>query len=173
LQEQAKAEADKEIKISINMPTKIKEEIVREDGLTAADFVLDSKTDKYFEGIGRRKTAVARVRLCSKGDKGVFVNGKEYTKYFLHADTQEMASASLKELGCIGKFRFTVIVRGGGIHAQAEAVRHGTARALLLFNERMKKPLRKAGFLTRDPRMRERKKFGLRRARRRPQWAKR
>jgi small subunit ribosomal protein S9 len=74
---------------------------------------------------------------------------------------------------CLDKFRVTAIVKGGGRNAQAEAVRHGTARALVDFDNNFRKRLRKAGFLTRDPRMRERKKFGLKRARKGPQWAKR
>jgi small subunit ribosomal protein S9 len=76
-------------------------------------------------------------------------------------------------MGSEGKFSVSAVVRGGGLHSQAEAIRHGVARALVLFNEEFKKRLKKAGFLTRDPRMKERKKFGLKRARRAPQWQKR
>ncbi len=152
------------------------QDMVEDDGITAADFIIsekDSKIDKFYEAIGRRKTAVARVRLHTKGEKEFIVNGKPYNKYFLHAQTQESASASLKKMKSLDRFRIVARVTGGGEHAQAEAVRHGIARVLVEFNENFKKRLRKAGFLTRDPRMRERKKFGLRRARRAPQWAKR
>jgi small subunit ribosomal protein S9 len=131
------------------------------------------KADRYFEATGRRKTSVARIRLFTKGDKVFLVNNKPYQDYFKTAEDQETAVSSMKKMKCLDKFRVTVIVRGGGHRAQAEAIRHGTARVLVDFNQNFRKRLRKAGFLTRDPRMRERKKFGLRRARRAPQWAKR
>lgn len=129
--------------------------------------------DRYFEAVGRRKTAAARVRMFTKGDKEFIVNGKSYTEYFVNPQDQESAIASMKKMKCLDKFRITVIVKGGGHSAQAEAIRHGTARVLVEFNENFRKRLRKAGFLTRDPRERERKKFGLKRARKGPQWAKR
>lgn len=145
----------------------ISEEIARSIKETAG------KPDRYFEAIGRRKTAVARIRLYTKGDKEFIVNSKPYKEYFQTLEDQESAVASMKKMKCLDKFRITVRVQGGGHRAQAEAVRHGTARVLVDFNNNFRKRLRKAGFLTRDPRMRERKKFGLRRARRAPQWAKR
>ncbi len=129
--------------------------------------------DRYFEAIGRRKTAVARIRLFTKGDKEFLVNNKPYQKYFQTVGDQEMSVASMKKMKCLDKFRITAKVKGGGHTAQAEAIRHGTARVLVDFNNNFRKRLRKAGFLTRDPRMRERKKFGLKRARKAPQWAKR
>ena len=131
------------------------------------------KPDRYFETIGRRKTAVARIRLYTKGDKEFIVNDQSYQKYFQLAEDQETAISSMKKMKCLDKFRVTVVVKGGGHSAQAEAVRHGTARVLVDFNNNFRKRLRKAGFLTRDPRMRERKKFGLKRARKSPQWSKR
>jgi len=131
------------------------------------------KPDRYYEAIGRRKTAVARIRLYTKGDKEFIVNDQDYTKYFQTVEDRESAVASMKKMKCLDKFRITVVVKGGGHRAQSEAIRHGTARVLVDFNANFRKRLRKAGFLTRDPRMRERKKFGLRRARRAPQWAKR
>ncbi len=131
------------------------------------------KPDRYFEAIGRRKTAVARVRLYTKGDKEFIVNDESYQKYFDLAEDQENSVASMKKMKCLDKFRVTVVVKGGGHSAQAEAIRHGTARVLVDFNNNFRKRLRKAGFLTRDPRMRERKKFGKKRARKSPQWAKR
>lgn len=131
------------------------------------------KPDRYFEAIGRRKTAVARVRLFTKGDKEFIVNNKSYQQYFQMPEDQETCVASMNKMKCLDKFRVTVMVRGGGHRAQAEAVRHGTARVLVDFNNNFRKRLRKAGYLTRDSRMRERKKFGLKRARRAPQWQKR
>ncbi|MBU2539898.1 30S ribosomal protein S9 [Patescibacteria group bacterium] len=157
-------------------PIVIKPVVIEEDGLTAADFIIsekDAKSERYYEAIGRRKTAVARVRLYTRGDKEFIINNKPYQQYFLHPGTQETATASLKKMKCLDRFRIIVRVKGGGLNAQADAVRHGTARVLVDFNANFRKRLRKAGYLTRDPRMRERKKFGLRRARRAPQWAKR
>jgi small subunit ribosomal protein S9 len=132
-----------------------------------------AKSDRYFEAVGRRKTAVARVRLFTKGDKEFLVNNKPYQQYFALPEDQQAAVASMSKMKCLDKFRVTVKVKGGGRSAQAEAIRHGTARVLVDFNNNFRKRLRKSGYLTRDPRMRERKKFGLKRARRAPQWAKR
>ena len=129
--------------------------------------------DKYFEGVGRRKRAVARVRLFTKGENDFLVNKKQLKEYFSTFELQKTASAALEVMKCIKKFKTSVIVRGGGLNAQAEAVRHGIARALILFNPDFRKRLKKAGFLKRDSRMRERKKPGLKRARRAPQWKKR
>ncbi len=134
---------------------------------------LASKPDKYFEAVGRRKTAVARVRLFTRGEKQFLVNGVPFEKYFTMAEDQQTVTASMRKMKCLDKFKVTVVVSGGGRGAQAEAVRHGTARVLVDFNNNFKKRLRKVGYLTRDPRMRERKKFGLKRARKAPQWAKR
>jgi len=131
------------------------------------------KVIKYYEAVGRRKTAVARVRLFTQGDKEFLVNDKSYNDYFTTLELQNRAIDSLEKMKCMDKFRVSAKVRGGGVNSQAEAVRHGVARALVLFNPDFKKRLRRAGFLTRDPRMRERKKFGLKRARRAPQWRKR
>lgn len=131
------------------------------------------KIERYFEAVGRRKTAVARVRLYTKGEKTFLINQKPYDLYFPTLELQQIARAALDKMKCFGRFRVQVLVKGGGLHAQAEAVRHGIARALVLFNPTFKKRLKRAGFLRRDPRMRERKKFGLKRARRAPQWQKR
>jgi len=133
----------------------------------------EEKKVKYIEAIGRRKTARARVRLFTQGKKEILVNDKPYTDYFPVLSWQKNVEAPLEKLNCLGKFGFSIKVEGGGLSAQSEACRHGIARALVLLNPYFKKRLRKAGFLTRDPRMRERKKFGLKRARRAPQWQKR
>lgn len=131
------------------------------------------KKDRYFEGVGRRKTAIARVRLFTRGEKEFLVNSKPYKNYFPILEFQQILLAALEKMKCEDKFRVQAVVKGGGIRGQAEAVRLAIARALVKFNIDFKKRLRKAGFLTRDPRMRERKKFGLKRARRAPQWQKR
>ncbi len=126
----------------------------------------------YVEGVGRRKTAIARVRLTEGGSK-FLVNEKKLTDYFPLKKLQEIAGASLKELQLTAKYGIDARVSGGGIAAQAEAIRHGAARALVIADETLKPRLRALGFMTRDSRMVERKKYGLKKARRSPQWAKR
>lgn len=134
------------------------------------DFVKENK--KYIEGVGRRKTSTARVRIYE--EKGDFiVNDKPLNKYFTIQRFIKTAIAPLELLKLKDKFSVTAKVVGGGIMAQAEAVRHGLARALVKYDESFKKLLRQAGFLTRDPRMVERKKYGLKKARKSPQWQKR
>ncbi|MDD5146381.1 MAG: 30S ribosomal protein S9 [Candidatus Pacebacteria bacterium] len=128
---------------------------------------------KYFEAVGRRKTSVARVRLFTQGKKDVTVNDKPYEDYFKLDAFQKEVVAPLQKINCLGKFGLSIRVSGGGLSGQAEADRHGVARALVLLNPYFKKRLKKSGYLTRDPRMRERKKPGLKRARRAPQWSKR
>ncbi len=128
---------------------------------------------KYYQAIGRRKTSVARIRLFTQGDKTIMINGKPYKEYFPDLNLQQIVNVALDRMNALDKFMVSAKVNGGGIHSQAEAVRHGISRALVKFNPDFRKRLRRAGYLTRDPRMRERKKFGLKRARRAPQWSKR
>jgi len=131
-----------------------------------------SEEIRYYEGVGRRKRAVARVRLYpGKGE--VVVNGKPAEEYFGRFQDQAAVIAPLKVTRNEGRFNVSVHVRGGGITGQAEAIRHGCARALLIYDPLAKTPLRDAGFLTRDPREKERKKPGLKRARKAPQYTKR
>jgi small subunit ribosomal protein S9 len=127
---------------------------------------------RYFEGIGRRKTAVARVRVM-KGDGKFVINGKDFDKYFQAIRLSQIAEEALKRLGVGGALDISVKIEGGGINAQAEAVRHGISRALALMNPDLKIQLAALGLLTRDSRMVERKKYGLKKARRAPQWKKR
>jgi small subunit ribosomal protein S9 len=130
------------------------------------------KPDRYFEAVGRRKTATARVRLFTRA--GDFtVNDKLYSGYFSTLALQKIVEDALKKMKLFGRFRVSIKVSGGGMHSQAEAVRHGLSRCLIKFNPDFRKRLKRAGFLKRDPRMKERKKFGLKKARRAPQWAKR
>jgi len=130
-----------------------------------------SKT-KYTEGIGRRKTAVARVRIM-KGKGNVSVNDRGLKEYFPIERARQTVMAPLEKLKLSDKFDVSVHVSGSGLAAQSGAIRHGLARALAITNPEFKKKLRNFGFLTRDPRMVERKKYGLKKARRAPQWAKR
>jgi len=128
---------------------------------------------KYYRGVGRRKSAVAQVRLTPKGTGEVLVNHKKFVEYFPEALLQEKVNAPLKLTDLYGKVDMTILVRGGGKTGQAEAVRMGIARALLVLNKDLRKTLKVAGFLMRDARVKERKKPGLKRARKAPQWAKR
>lgn len=131
------------------------------------------KKPKYWEGIGRRKTASARVRIFTQGAKSFIVNKQKLEDYFSQEILPKKSLAPLDILNLKDKFQVSIRVKGGGVNAQAEAIRHGLARALEKFNPNFRKKLKKAGYLTRDPRMKERKKFGLKKARRAPQWRKR
>ncbi len=128
----------------------------------------------YFYGMGRRKTAVARVRLFPNGDGSITINGKNAQSYFGQRDALLAAvAAPLRALDLSSTYTLTVRVVGGGSSGQAGAIRHGLSRALVRLNPDFKSALRKAGYLTRDPRMKERKKPGLKRARKAPQYTKR
>jgi small subunit ribosomal protein S9 len=131
-----------------------------------------TKKQKYFEAVGRRKTSVAQVRLYL-GENYFLINQKPLEKYFPTLELRKIAKEALERVKSLDKFGVSALIKGGGIHSQAEALRHAIARALVNFNPDFKKDLKEAGFLKRDPRMRERKKFGLKRARRAPQWQKR
>jgi len=128
---------------------------------------------EYYEGVGRRKTSTAVVRLYTKGDSKIMINDEPYEEYFPNLEMQEKVTDALEEMNTEDKFKVSVMVEGGGLHSQAEAVRHGMARALVDLNPSFKKRLKRSGYLTRDPRMKERKKPGKRGARRSPQWQKR
>lgn len=132
-----------------------------------------AEAHKYVEAVGRRKTSVARVRLYSKAEGGMTVNDKKMDEYFPTEETKKIAEEAIKKINFPGKLKVTARVSGGGIHSQAEAVRHGISRALLKLDAGFRKELKIAGFLTRDPRMKERRKFGLKKARKAPQWSKR
>jgi len=134
---------------------------------------VEGKPAKFFEAIGRRKTSIARVRLFTQGEKEIIINQRPLKEYFSPLELQQIVTDPLRKMKCKDQFRVSVIIQGGGIHSQSEAARLGISRALLKFNPDFRKKLKKVGFLTRDPRMRERKKFGLKRARKAPQWQKR
>lgn len=167
------------------MPTKVKKttkKIIKKVPVKKAVSVKKApeakkvkKQEKYFECLGRRKTAKARVRLFDQkeGERTFLVNGKPLESYFPTLEIKEIIISPFKLMECLEQFSVSAMVKGGGFSSQAEAVRHGIAKALVLFNPDFRKKLKKAGYLTRDPRMRERKKFGLKRARRAPQWQKR
>ena len=126
-----------------------------------------------FCGTGRRKTAVARVRIIPGGEGAITINGKDLDVYFTNGIQQIIVNQPLELLGAKDKFDIIVNVYGGGITGQAGAIRHGIARALCLADESYRATLKKAGYLTRDARMKERKKYGLHKARKVPQFSKR
>ena len=147
-------------------------ETVFEESALSADAQAGKRPDRYFEAVGRRKTAVARARLFTKAGDFI-VNARQYTAYFPAGDLQRIVEDPLKKMKLWDRFRVSVKISGGGSHAQAEAVRHALARCLIKFNPDFRKRLKRAGYLKRDPRAKERKKFGLKKARRAPQWNKR
>ena len=127
----------------------------------------------YMYGTGRRKSSVARVHLIPGGTGKITINGRDIDDYF-GLDTLKLVVRQPLTVGEVeGKFDIVVRVNGGGISGQAGAIRHGLSRALLQYDENLRPVLKKAGFLTRDPRMKERKKYGLKAARRAPQFSKR
>ncbi|MBI5045805.1 MAG: 30S ribosomal protein S9 [Candidatus Niyogibacteria bacterium] len=152
-------------------PRAVKKTAVKVKKIEVTESAVISKK-KYIEGIGRRKTSTARVRIF-EGGRGIGVNGKDYSVYFPTLEMQKIVEGALREMNMDGKFGVEVKISGGGIHSQAEALRHGMARALVMFNAEFRKRLKKAGYLKRDPRMKERRKFGLKKARKAPQWSKR
>ena len=128
---------------------------------------------KYFYGTGRRKSSVARVRVYENGTGSIIINGREINDYFGLDTLKLVVNQPLVATDLVGKVDVVVTVAGGGVSGQAGAIRHGVSRALLLLNPEFRAALKAAGFLTRDPRMKERKKYGLKAARRAPQFSKR
>ena len=130
-------------------------------------------SNPYFYGTGRIKSSVARVRVYPNGTGAITINGRDIDDYF-GLDTLKLIVRQPMELTeTIGAFDIVCTVAGGGVTGQAGAIRHGLSRALLQYNEELRPVLKKAGLLTRDPRMKERKKYGLKKARRAPQFSKR
>lgn len=164
------------IKKAVKKETTKKEPAVKK---IASKVVVTKKEEKksipkgrYIETVGRRKTSIARVRLMTN-ESGIKINGRDYKEYLKLAKLQEIINAPLIILDAKDKYGFTVVVSGGGVFSQAEAIRHGITRALIKLDAELRKRLKKYGFITRDSRMVERKKPGLKKARKAPQWAKR
>ncbi len=131
------------------------------------------KTGTYFYAYGKRKTATASVRMYTNG-KGVFtINNRTFENYFPLFIDQDKITSPLRATNTQKQFDIAIKVFGGGVHAQAEAIRHGIAKALLEYQADLRSTLKPFGYLTRDSRVKERKKYGLKRARRAPQWQKR
>lgn len=163
-----KIEESKEIKKTEIIPEEIKE-------VKSSPEKKSNEKGKYFYALGRRKTSIAQVKIYATSSKeGEFkINGKELTQYLTIKRFQIAALSPLTRLGLEGKFDIAVKVFGGGINGQADAIKLGIARALVVKDESLRKALKDNGFLTRDSRKVERKKPGLKKARRSPQWAKR
>lgn len=140
--------------------------------MTQEDTKVTLPAGRYYYGTGRRKEAVARVRLY-EGTGNILVNGRPYLSLFTRNTQQIKVRQPLEVADVTGKFDIYARIEGGGISGWADALAHGTARALLQYDESMRANLRKAGLLTRDPRVKERKKVGLKRARKAPQYTKR
>ena len=128
---------------------------------------------KYNYGTGRRKSSVARVRVYENGTGSIIINGRDMDEYFGLETLKLIVRQPLVSADLLGKVDVVVTVAGGGVSGQAGAIRHGISRALLTLNPELRPTLKAAGFLTRDPRMKERKKYGLKAARRAPQFSKR
>jgi small subunit ribosomal protein S9 len=133
----------------------------------------DNGGDRYIEAVGRRKTAIARVRITPATKTTYSINGKDLEKYFTIKEMQITAVEALTTSKLEAKFKISVLLSGGGMNAQADAMRHGMARAIIEYDKELRGVLKKAGLLKRDPRAKERRKFGLKKARKAPQWSKR
>lgn len=152
----------------------VEEEVVESD--SGLDFYPKIGKDRYIEGIGRRKTAIARVRIWDndkKKDFEITVNRVSYQNYFPNLELRKIIEAPLKKIKAQSNYSVTIKVNGGGLRGQTEAIRLGLSRALVKLNEDWKKKFRQAGFLTRDAREVERKKYGQRKSRKEEQWQKR
>ena len=128
---------------------------------------------RYFYAVGRRKRSTAQVRLYPEGTGRIIVNGKAVDEYFTRPQDLIGLARPLNSAGHENTFDITIVVRGGGVTGQSGAVSHGLARALIKYDEDLRPVMRRGGFLTRDPRVKERKKPGLKRARKAPQYTKR
>ena len=133
----------------------------------------EAKKDKYIETVGRRKTSVARVRITPASKDSFLINEKDLEVYFPVKEMQSIVKQPLLGASIPERFKITAHIKGGGIHSQSEALRHGIARALVEHKLELRKTLKKAGYLKRDPRSKERRKFGLKKARKAPKWSKR
>lgn len=131
-----------------------------------------TKDTRYTEAVGRRKTASARVRITPNSKTAFKVNDRDLASYFPTEELRKIIEEATGKLKA-GNFDISIHVKGGGVHSQAEAVRHGIARALVKYDESSRTKLKTAGLLKRDPRAKERRKFGLKKARKSPQWSKR
>ncbi len=164
-----------------NKPETLKVEKVLVTEEQSIEPVNTNGKERYFQAIGRRKESIARVRLFTKKSTDtveeekalVTVNGKDYADYFSDINLRDVVESPLRKLKSLNRFKATVVVKGGGMRGQADAIKHGIARALVEFDLNFRKKLKKSGFLTRDSRMKERRKYGHKKARKMGQFSKR
>jgi small subunit ribosomal protein S9 len=130
-----------------------------------------TKENKYIETVGRRKTSVARVRITPSAKTSVVVNDREFENYFPTVELRSIVLSALADLP--NKYTITAKLTGGGVSSQAQALRHGIARGVIKDEPQLRTTLKVKGYLKRDPRAKERRKFGLKKARKAPQWSKR
>ena len=136
--------------------------------------MTEKKTTKeYIRAIGRRKTATAVVKLIKSSKTSYIINDKDLNVYFPTPDLKKIVTSAFETANNTQKFEVIITTKGSGIHSQAEACRHGISRCLVIFDEELHGTLKKAKMLKRDPRQKERRKFGLKKARKAPQWSKR
>ena len=128
---------------------------------------------RYIETIGRRKTSAARVRITPAAKTTIIVNDREAEKYFPTDELQANVRQAFTTSKIAQKFKITALIKGGGVHSQSDALRHGISRALVEYDQNLRIKLKHAGLLKRDARAKERRKFGLKKARKAPQWSKR
>lgn len=128
---------------------------------------------KYIESVGRRKTSIARARITPASKSAFKINDRSVEDYFKVAEHRTIVMDAITVSRLDQKFDVSIMVKGGGVNSQAEAIRHAIARALITFDQTLRGDLKKAGYLKRDPRAKERRKFGLKKARKAPQWSKR
>lgn len=165
----AKKTAKKEEDAEKMTSAAVEESTASEEAVASAS----AKGGSFISAVGRRKTSIARVKLIKNGKGTITVNGRPVDEYFTTYEQRLIVKSPLAVTGNETAVDVSANVEGGGVHGQAESVRLGLTRALIVLNPTYRKTLKKLGFLTRDPRAKERKKFGLKRARRAPQWSKR
>ncbi|GIW65973.1 MAG: hypothetical protein KatS3mg094_492 [Candidatus Parcubacteria bacterium] len=174
-------ELEEEIKEIKNINQE-EEENIQKDDIDISEDIVDIPSigkNKYTEAIGRRKRAIARVRIFDNLDRKdkteiiININNKNYEDYFQSVNLKKIADAPLRKLKIFGFYKIIVKVKGGGLRGQADAIKLGIARGLVKINPEWRLKLKKSGLLTRDPRKKERKKYGLKKARKAPQWHKR
>lgn len=135
--------------------------------------MAEKSTTRYIGAVGRRKTSTARVRITPASKFSISINDREFESYFPTAELRKTVKMAFDAVDMADKFAVTVNVVGGGVSSQADAVRHGIARALIAYDVNLRTKLKTKGYLKRDPRAKERRKFGLKKARKAPQWSKR
>ena len=139
--------------------------------MTTTEKTKENK-DRYIEAVGRRKTSIARVRLTPASKNTFKINDRDLSTYFPTEELRQIVESAVEKVK-IGTFNISVHIKGGGVHSQAEAVRHGISRVLIKIDKTLKPKLKTFGFLKRDPRAKERRKLGLKKARKSAQWSKR